>query len=184
MTKGRIVLAFLLILSCTILLSCKDSVHVHQWNEGDVIVDATCQAEGRVIYTCMVCGEKKIKDSPKIDHVMGDRITESPTCLESGSVKEICAMCGDVMKELVLPALGHDMWFAEHQCDPTCEHEGEDLYACSRCNVREIRYIPALGHDFTGATEIIEPTPESDGSRFIHCRRCNLAICFVIPRPE
>lgn len=167
---------------CLCALSCSMEKHVHQWNEGDVILEPTCQTEGKAIYTCMSCGETSVEPLPVIGHIVGDRTTVSPTCLEPGYVREICAMCNEVMNEVRLSPMGHDMWFAEHISDPDCEHEGDDLYSCSRCNEREIRHTLALGHNFTGRVEIIEPTEDSDGMKFTHCRRCNLALCVVIPR--
>ena len=37
----------------------------HQWNEGEVVLEATTEAEGQIVYTCEDCGAKKTEAIPK-----------------------------------------------------------------------------------------------------------------------
>ena len=45
----------------------------HTWDEGEVI-EATCLAEGQIIYTCTVCHETKTEKIPKKEHVTEERV--------------------------------------------------------------------------------------------------------------
>lgn len=45
---------------------------VHTWNDGEVTVRATCDAEGTMTYTCTVCGGTKTKPIPAIGRLLGD----------------------------------------------------------------------------------------------------------------
>lgn len=45
---------------------------VHTWNDGEVTVRATCDAEGTMTYTCTVCGGTKTEPIPAIGSLLGD----------------------------------------------------------------------------------------------------------------
>ncbi len=45
---------------------------VHTWNDGEVTVRATCDAEGTMTYTCTVCGGTKTEPIPAIGGLLGD----------------------------------------------------------------------------------------------------------------
>lgn len=45
---------------------------VHTWNDGEVTVRATCDAEGVMTYTCTVCGGTKTESIPAIGGLLGD----------------------------------------------------------------------------------------------------------------
>lgn len=45
---------------------------VHTWNDGEVTVRATCDAEGVMTYTCTVCGGTKTEPIPAIGSLLGD----------------------------------------------------------------------------------------------------------------
>lgn len=45
---------------------------VHTWNDGEVTVRATCDAEGTMTYTCTVCGGTKTEPIPAIGRLLGD----------------------------------------------------------------------------------------------------------------
>lgn len=45
---------------------------VHTWNDGEVTVRATCDAEGVMTYTCTVCGGTKTESIPAIGSLLGD----------------------------------------------------------------------------------------------------------------
>ena len=45
---------------------------VHTWNDGEVTVRATCDAEGTMTYTCTVCGGTKTESIPAIGRLLGD----------------------------------------------------------------------------------------------------------------
>lgn len=44
----------------------------HTWNDGEVTVRATCDAEGVMTYTCTVCGGTKTESIPAIGSLLGD----------------------------------------------------------------------------------------------------------------
>ncbi len=72
MRKSRAVAIFLLILSTLlpIFVSCGECEH--QWNEGYVAEAPSDQKAGQKIYTCILCGETKSEEIPKLTHVKHD----------------------------------------------------------------------------------------------------------------
>ena len=64
-----------------------------------------------------------------------------PTCLEYGTVKVKCTICGEV-KEKELPALGHDYDKGVITLQPQPGVAGVMTYTCQRCAKLRYEYIP------------------------------------------
>ena len=64
-----------------------------------------------------------------------------PTCLEYGTVKVKCTICGEV-KEKELPALGHDYDKGVITLQPQPGIAGVMTYTCQRCAKLRYEYIP------------------------------------------
>lgn len=54
----------------------------HNWDDGTIVVDATCTSDGTKIFTCSLCGEEKIEEIPATGHTM---------------VNNVCSECGYVV---------------------------------------------------------------------------------------
>ena len=101
-------------------------------------------------------------DDITVSHVYGAGAVTAPTCENEGYTAYTCA-CGNVKKENIVPALGHNYnegicgtCGAEdpnHECEyvgeqtkaPTCTKDGVMTYTCS-CGDSYTEAIPALGH--------------------------------------
>ncbi len=94
------------------------------------------------------------------------------TCTANGYVRDICSDCGDIVKEVIIPALGHDSTGAYNVIKKaTCEEDGlKELY-CARCNVliADNIVIAASGHEFGDWTNEVEATCHNDGVRSRYC---------------
>ena len=56
-------------------------VHKHAYDEGKVVVDATCTTDGKKVYTC-TCGSTRVEEIPATGHKWDDGVvTTNPTCL-------------------------------------------------------------------------------------------------------
>ncbi len=63
------------------------------------------------------------------------------TCTQDG--KKLCVNCG---KTEVIPALGHDLAYADDSARPTCADEGTKI--CQRANCGYTESVDALGHNW------------------------------------
>ena len=120
----------------------------HNWGEGTVVTQATCTAEGYKTYTC-TCGKTKTETVPKLEHDFNDwiktagnhertcknctnkesgkhsvkeEILKEATCLEAGSKKKYCTVCG-INEVIVIPKLTEHAY--DNACDPDCNACGE-----------------------------------------------------------
>ncbi len=97
----------------------------HNWVETSR-VNATCEADGSVTYTCKNCGATKTETLAKLGHDWVETIIE-PTCEEDGSITYTCKNGGETRTETI-PKLGHE-WFETERGNGyilyTCEHCGE-----------------------------------------------------------
>ena len=68
--------------------------HEHDYGEGRVTLDPTCESEGEKLYVCSVCGDEKTEKLPKLDHEMGDweQVT-APTVNAEGLERRDCKNC-------------------------------------------------------------------------------------------
>lgn len=82
-------------------------LNAHNWDEGSIILDATCTESGLIRFTCTDCGFTHDRRIPALGHE-----TNTPaemkfaTCMEDGYLRYICSRCGQTLSE-VLPATGH-----------------------------------------------------------------------------
>ena len=117
----------------------------HQWNQGTVLSEATCQMVGAKRYMCTICGATRLEEIPEdpANHVGGTEIKGKldATCTTDGYTGDTyCKGCGELInKGNAIPALGHNWQEA------TCTQPK----ACSRCGTTE---GTALGHSWQDAT--------------------------------
>ena len=79
----------------------------HKWNGGVVLEAATCNKQGRVLYTCTVCGTEH---EDRSQHDAGDSdpvaIRKEP-CVESGEAWYKCQDCGELFLKDIPPVGYH-----------------------------------------------------------------------------
>ena len=90
------------------LSSCNLPRCSHYWGEGEVTLEAKCDADGVTTYTCSKCGETKeeaITERPA--HVWDSGVETKPaTEAENGIKTYNCTVCGETKTEET-PKLGH-----------------------------------------------------------------------------
>lgn len=114
-------------------------------------------------------------------------VTGTPaTCTEPGLTDgQLCLICGKVLSQETIPALGHDFdeWTVVKAA--TCTESGTESRTCARCQETETRTVEALGHtpELRNAKEASCTEDGYTGDMF--CKTCGqlLAKGQAIPAP-
>ena len=138
----------------------------HNYGEGIVTVEATCEKDGVKLYSCNKCDEEYTEIVPAFGHTNERMEGVAATCMDEGKTDGVkCSTCDKVIVEpQVLAALGHKV--AEDEAvEATCTENGLTAGKhCERCDVvleaQEI--IPALGHN-EQITDAVAPTCTESG---------------------
>ena len=110
-TTIKIALCLLLVLVFTALAGCGNSDHVHEWGEWTVVKNATCKV-GETLERVCDCGERESKISGEpVSHINSGKseTVKEPTFRESGLRCQICAVCGELFNEKVLPPIAVEL---------------------------------------------------------------------------
>ena len=141
---------------------------VHEWNEGEVVKEATCTEEGEKAYECGLCGEEKTEAIATLAHeyvegvcgVCGALESEAPhvhnynireiesqaTCKEGEKIKYSCE-CGEYYT-IVGEAKAH-AYEEESRTEATCGVAGAINYKCGICGDEYSKALEALSHEFS-----------------------------------
>ena len=146
----------------------------HEWDEGNIIREATCTTKGERVYTCNVCGETRTEEIPLIDHDIELQNVKAASCGEKGYTgDEVCKNCHQIIKEgNVLSAIGHS--FGEYKVvkEATCTEKGEEESVCSKCGKSNKKEIPATGHKWNDGEITKEATCIEPGVEVYTCENC------------
>ncbi len=141
----------------------------HSW-QSVLIREATCETDGRLLEICSRCGEVKITDTPKGEHVY-KTYPVSATCTHSGYTVRECEVCGDGLIEDITPALAHS--YEAHITPATCEAGGHTVHVCQGCGSGFITdYTDALGHSWDKGKTVTGSTCTGEGMTEYRCVRC------------
>ena len=158
----------------------------HLWNEGVVTVQPTATTPGIKTYTCLRCGATRKEQLPPTgeqpcDHGNTYHERLDATCTAAGYDRLICDLCGELLSETTLPALGHD--HENHAAKAaTCTEAGWNAYqTCSRCDYSTYAAIPALGHDYENHAAKAPTCTEAGWSAYQTCSRCDYSTFAAIP---
>ena len=66
------------------------------------------------------------------------------TCTEPGLTTYYCSICGAVLRQVILPALGHNWDAGKVTVNPTFDREGAKVFVCKRCGEKRTEAIPKL----------------------------------------
>ena len=154
----------------------------HDWNEGVVTKEPTCEHAGVRTYTCSRDGATKTEVIPALGHDWGEGVVTKPaTCDEDGIRTYTCSRDGETKTE-VIPALGHDWGEGVVTKPATCEEDGVRTFTCSHdASHQKTETIAALGHSYDNGVVTIEPTYENDGVRTFTCATCGKTYTEAIP---
>lgn len=95
MTKKIMIVLCCLIATIGLFISCDNNVpHVHKFEKGEILQDASCTRFGMMEFTCD-CGVKTLKKLPMLDHDWDvGKITIEATVDAPGIKKYTCINCG------------------------------------------------------------------------------------------
>ena len=145
----------------------------HTYGEGVIYEDASCYAEGSVVFICLVCGAEKTEPIARIPHTYNDGVVTDPTCVEQGYTTHTCMAdgCGASYKDEITAPLGHD-YEQDTLIEPTCEGWGYITYICTAegCGSSKNEMTAPLGHDYE--SETIPPTCVDAGTIIYTCIIC------------
>lgn len=71
--------------------------HKHDWDDGEVVKEATCAKAGQKNYNCQVagCNALLVRKLPVLEHNWEEVSKKEPTCLNKGEIVEKCSSCGE-----------------------------------------------------------------------------------------
>ena len=146
----------------------------HNWNDGEILEEPSCDSDGEILYTCEDCGYEKYDwidaepheydDWIKYDDEQHMRVCSNcddeefaPHDWVQNSNGFVCADCGATRSDAPPP---HEHRFVEYYIfQPDCTQQGYTEYRCEIClESKKENYLSALGHNY------------KDGS----CTRCGL----------
>ena len=107
----------------------------HNWDQGKETKEAGCLYNGEILYTCMSCGEKRLKEIPASGHSFVLDPEVLPSCTEDGLTDGThCEYCGKVGKEQrIQKNLGHNYGEWSIVNKKKCLYKRE----CLRCGSQE-----------------------------------------------
>lgn len=130
------------------------------------VVNATCEKDGLITYTCSLCGESYSEVIKATGHSYTS-VKNDATCAKEGKITYTCS-CGDTYEE-VIPATGKHT-YTSVKVDATCENEGSITYTCSVCAVSYVETINAIGHSYNKV--ITAPDCVNGGYTTYTCLNC------------
>ena len=142
----------------------------HQWDEGKVTTEPTCEGTGVKTFTCTVCNTTKTETIDPKGHTPGAAVRENvvdSTCTVKGSYDEVvyCEACKKELsretKELELDPDAHTPGAAvrENVVDSTCTVKGsyDEVVYCEACKKefsREAKVIEKKAHTPVDVAEV------------------------------
>ena len=104
-------------------------------------------------------------------HGQTTTVTVDATCTEAGSVTVTCDLCGEIVREEVLPAAGHGDEREEYKA-PTCTQQGYTAIYCTVCgeHLYTEEYVEALGHSYQSV--VTAPSLSEQGYTTHTCSAC------------
>ena len=190
--RNIILLIIVFFINIFILTSCKE--HQHTFDEGRIIQEASCLAEGIKEYKCTKCDETRQETINKLEHIYDTTIIKA-TCSKKGSETKVCKLCNDTI-EIELEKLDHN--YIDGKCsncdaeDPnykeehihtesewiileeaTCTKEGKKQKMCTSCDeVLSEEIIKKLDHTIV-IDKAVEATCKNTGlTEGSHCSEC------------
>ena len=124
---------------------------VHQWDEGEVTLEATCYAEGTLLRTCALCQEVIEEPIPMLGHAWEATEVVPPACYADGYTIYTCFGCGSERADDIIPATHGEL--VSEITPPTCDEQGYTTYTCSLCGFGFMDdFIDPTGHIWLEAT--------------------------------
>lgn len=148
----------------------------HNWDEGKITQEATCEKSGVKTYTCKTCKKKKTEEINALGHKIVTDPAVAATCEKDGKTEgSHCSACSKVFVEQdVIPATGHTP-VTDPAVAATCEDDGKTEGShCSVCSkiLTEQKIIKATGHNWDEGKITKEASCERSGEIIYTCGNC------------
>ena len=128
----------------------------HTWNDGVVEVEATCENNGRKVFTCTTCGATTNQYPEPKGHTEVIVPAVAATCTTAGQTEgKYCSVCNTVLvATTVVPKVDHVWDTGTVQTPATCSTAGTMVYGCTTCPTGDMAIktatIPATGQHTWG----------------------------------
>lgn len=145
--------------------------HVHEWDNGYVVIEPKCKSIGLTTYSCKVCNSVKNEFMDELDHDIPTEFTidKEVSCGEDGIRSKHCRRCDEKFEEEVITRT-QDHEF-ERIGEYTCGTH-DILYICKNCKDRKYE-SEEIEHDYNEEFSVdIEPTCLTEGSKSRKCKYC------------
>lgn len=162
----------------------------HSWDKGEVLEEATCVREGKIVKHCnRHYGHVEYTSIPKVEHTFVDawKTTVTVTCTTVGTQQNDCVVCKTiVLRDIPADPDAHNFeteWQSVPGKEPTCTQTGEEFNYCVNCKKTIYRDVPK--HKNT--LRKIGTTPATctkEGQILYECHNCSAKVTEVIPIDE
>lgn len=96
--------------------------------------------------------------------------TTEPSCLTQGFSLYECISCGNVVRDDIVEATGHN--YSTEVIESTCDEQGYTIFTCITCGYsHNDNYTDVLSHNYK--TQVVSPTCTSQGYTIYTCTLCN-----------
>lgn len=110
--------------------------HLHNWNDGELTTEPTCETRGEITYTCQgdddnaECRFQKTVEIAALGHnyEKGEMITPV-TCETDGVRRDVCSRDRSHTLDVTISKLGHK-YVEESRVEATCDEDGVIHYVC------------------------------------------------------
>lgn len=148
----------------------------HNWDEGKITQEATCEKAGERTYTCKTCKKIKTEEIKALGHKIVTDPAVAATCENDGKTEgSHCSVCSKVFVEQdVIPATGHTP-VTDPAVAVTCEDDGKTEGShCAVCSkiLTEQKIIKATGHNWDEGKITKEASCERSGEIIYTCGNC------------
>ena len=149
----------------------------HDWDEGKVTTEATCETDGVKTFTC--ANDKshtKTEVIPAIGHKWSEwKTTKEATCSEKGTEERICENDAEhkETREISVDPKAHKWGEWKVDKEATCTEAGSKYRVCEHdADHRQVESIPATGHNLK-KVDAVAATCEEDGNiEYYTCENC------------
>ena len=148
----------------------------HNWDEGKITQEATCEKSGVKTYTCKTCKKTKTEEINALGHKIVTDPAVAATCEKDGKTEgSHCSVCSKVFVEQdVIPATGQTP-VTDPAVVATCEDDGKTEGShCAVCSkiLTEQKIIKATGHNWDEGKITKEASCERSGEIIYTCGNC------------
>ena len=159
----------------------------HDWNNGRVTREATCEEDGTKTFTCKHdSSHTRTETIPATGHDLEKNEANAATCVKEGNIEYWeCSLCGTLFsdeegtkviepEDTVTAVTDHTYGEWTVTEEPTCTEQGVREKVCGVCGDRITEVIPSKGHDWDNDYTIDKAaTCTENGSKSIHCSNCD-----------